>query len=116
MRIHNLYEDESGESHFRDVEVEWTGMTPGGPISDPQGASAVMFRQMPITYDLDWHPAPRKQYVIHLDGDAQITASDGEVRIIKAGEILLVEDVNGKGHKSKNVAGHPYHVVFVALD
>ena len=116
MRIHNLYEDENGESHFRDVEVEWTGMTPGGPISTREDASGVMFRQMPITYDLDWHPAPRKQYVIHLDGDAQITASDGEVRIVKAGEILLVEDVKGKGHKSKNVAGHPYHVVFVALD
>ena len=23
MRIHNLYEDENGESHFRDIEVEW---------------------------------------------------------------------------------------------
>lgn len=116
MRIHNLYEDENGESHFRDIEVEWTEMTVGGPASSREAASGVIFRQMPITYDLDWHPAPRRQYVIHLDGDAQITASDGEVRIVKAGEILLVEDVNGKGHKSKNVAGRTYHVVFVALD
>ena len=23
MRIHNLYTDASGESHFRDLEVEW---------------------------------------------------------------------------------------------
>ena len=23
MRIHNLYEDEDGQSHFRDIEVEW---------------------------------------------------------------------------------------------
>ena len=23
MRIHNLYEDENGESHFRDIEIEW---------------------------------------------------------------------------------------------
>ena len=76
-------------------------MTPGGPASSREHASGVIFRQMPITYDLDWHPAPRKQYVIHLDGDAQITASDGEVRIIKAGEIMLVEDVNGKGHRRR---------------
>ena len=24
MRIHNLYEDENGESHFRDIEIEWS--------------------------------------------------------------------------------------------
>ena len=116
MRIHNLYEDESGESHWRDIEVEWTGMTPGGPISDREHASGVIFRQMPTEYDLDWHPAPRKQYVIHLDGTGVITASDGEARVIKAGEIMLLEDVNGKGHRSKNISGSPYHVVFVALD
>lgn len=23
MRIHNLYTDTSGESHFRDIEIEW---------------------------------------------------------------------------------------------
>ena len=23
MKIHNLYEDENGESHFRDIEIEW---------------------------------------------------------------------------------------------
>ena len=33
MRIHNLYEDENGESHFRDIEVEWTEQTIGGPAS-----------------------------------------------------------------------------------
>jgi oxalate decarboxylase/phosphoglucose isomerase-like protein (cupin superfamily) len=116
MRIHNLYEDEQGESHWRDIEVEWTEMTVGGPASSRQHASGVIFREMPVTYDLDWHVAPRRQYVIHLNGDAQITASDGVARTIKAGEIVLVEDVKGKGHLSKNISGHPYQCVFVALD
>ena len=38
MRIHNLYEDEQGESHWRDIEVEWTEMTPGGPASSREHA------------------------------------------------------------------------------
>jgi arginine repressor len=33
-------------------------------------------------YDLDWHPAPRRQYIINLDAGVQITASDGEARVI----------------------------------
>jgi oxalate decarboxylase/phosphoglucose isomerase-like protein (cupin superfamily) len=116
MRIHNLYEDESGESHWRDIEVEWTEVTDRGPASAREHASGVIFRQMEVSYDLDWHPAPRRQYVVQLDGDTQITASDGEVRVIKAGEICLVEDVKGKGHRSKNVVGRPFNVMFVALD
>jgi len=116
MRIHNLYEDENGESHWRDIEVEWTEQTIGGPASSRLPASGVIFRQMPTTYDLDWHPAPRRQYIVILDGTVQITASDGEVRILNAGGIALVEDVAGKGHRSKNLSGHPYHTLFVALD
>ena len=88
----------------------------GGPASSRLPASGIIFREMPVTYDLDWHVAPRRQYVVHLDGDAQITASDGEARIIKAGEIVLVEDTTGKGHLSKNASGRTYHCLFVALD
>ena len=116
MRIHNLYEDEHGESHWRDIVVEWSEQTKGGPASSRMPASGIIFREMPLTYDLDWHPAPRRQYVVHLDGDALITAGDGTARTIKAGEIVLVEDVAGKGHRSKNASGRPYHVLFVAID
>ncbi len=116
MRIHNLYEDEHGESHWRDIEVEWTEQTVGGPASSRMPATGVIFRQMPVTYDLDWHVAPRRQYVVHLDGDALITASDGESRIIGAGEVLLVEDVTGKGHLSQAVEGRLRHSIFVPID
>ena len=30
MRIHNLYTDASGQSHFRDIEVEWAEETKAG--------------------------------------------------------------------------------------
>ena len=33
MRIHNLYEDEDGQSHFRDIEVEWVEEGRGGKLS-----------------------------------------------------------------------------------
>ena len=28
MKIHNLYTDENGESHFRDIEIEWVENAP----------------------------------------------------------------------------------------
>lgn len=116
MRIHNLYEDEQGESHFRDIEVEWVTETPGGLQSERFPATGIIFRKVPPTYDLDWHPAPRRQYIINLDGGVQLTASDGEARVIGAGEVILVEDISGKGHLSKNVENTMRHAIFVPID
>ncbi len=46
----------------------------------------------------------------------RITASDGESRVIGAGEVLLVEDTTGKGHLSKAVDGKLRHCIFVPID
>jgi hypothetical protein len=105
MRIHNLYEDTDGESHFRDIEVQWVQDLPGGKLSERRPATGVIFRETSGDYNLDWHPAPQRQYIVNLDAEVEITASDGERRVIGAGEVILVEDTTGKGHLSKAVSG-----------
>src|SRR5262245_47112361 len=116
MRIHNLYADANGISHFRDIEVQWVEERDYGKYSARLPATGIIFRETSGDYDLDWHPAPRRQYIINLDGGVQITASDGESRIIGAGEVLLVEDTTGKGHLSKSVAGKMRRSIFVPVD
>jgi hypothetical protein len=116
MRIHHLYVDADGESHFADLEIEWVEEGRGSKLSRRFPASGIIFRQVQPTYELDWHPAPRKQYIINLDAGVQITASDGESRVIGAGEVLLVEDTSGKGHLSKAVDEKVRHCIFVAVD
>ena len=116
MRIHNLYTDAGGQSHFRNIEVEWVEETRAGKLSKRLPATGIIFRQVPPTYDLDWHPAPRRQYIINLDAGVQITASDGESRVIGAGEVVLVEDTTGKGHLSKAVSAAVRHCIFVPVD
>ena len=103
MKIHRLWVDDKGESHFEDVEVEFTEADGAGRLSARLPATGIIFREVPPDYDLDWHPAPRRQYIINLDAGVQITASDGEARRIGAGEVILVEDTWGKGHLSKAV-------------
>ena len=116
MRIHNLYADAKGESHFRDIEVEWVEERRGSKLSRRLPATAIIFRETGGDYDLDWHPAPRRQYIINLDAGVQITASDGEARVIAAGEVILVEDTTGKGHLSQAVGGAMRHSIFVPID
>ena len=116
MRIHNLYVDDQGETHFRDFEVEWTKEGPGGKMSETLPATGIIFRETPGTYDLDWHPAPRRQYIINLDAGVTITASDGEARTIGAGEVFLVEDISGKGHLSQAINGQMRHSIFIPIE
>lgn len=116
MRIHNLYTDENGESHFRDIDVAWENESNFSKYSARLPATGIIFRETAGDYDLDWHPAPRRQYIINLDAGVQITASDGEVRTIQAGEVILVEDTTGKGHLSKSVGGKLRHSIFVPID
>ena len=116
MRVHNLYADANGQSHFRDIEIEWAEQTNAGKLSKRLPATGIIFREVQPDYDLDWHPAPRRQYIINLDAGVKITASDGEARIIKAGEVILVEDTTGKGHLSQHVEGKIRHSIFVPID
>ena len=109
MRIHNVYEDANGESHFRDIEVDWVEETPTGKLSKRLPATGIVFRETTTDYENSWYRAPRRQYVISLAGGITITASDGETRHIGAGVIVLVEDTTGKGHITKSSGDKPRH-------
>ena len=116
MRVHNLYVDDKGETHFRDIEIEWVEEGRAGKLSKRLPATGIIFREVQPDYDLDWHPAPRRQYIINLDAGVKITASDGEARIIAAGEVILVEDTTGKGHLSQAVDKKIRNCIFVPVE
>ena len=43
------------------------------------------------------------KYVVLLDGGVEIETSLGEKRKFEQGEVLLMEDTTGKGHRSSNL-------------
>jgi hypothetical protein len=115
MRVHHLYTDDKGESHFRDIEIEWAEERRGSKLSKCLPATGIIFRETQAEHDVDWHPAPRRQYIVNLDDGVRITASDGESRLIGVGEVLLVEDTTGKGHLSKGL-GKIRHSLFIPVE
>lgn len=115
MRITRIYTGDDGESHFQDVELPLQSGG-GGRISELQKARGIVFRETDSSYDLDFHNAPRRQYVINLSGSVELEIGDGTKRILGPGEILLAEDTTGRGHKSRAVDGEPRRSIFVPLD
>ena len=116
MKIHNLYTDSNGESHFRDIAVEWVEERRGSKLSKRLPATGIIFRETEAVHDVTWHPAPRRQYIVNLDAGVKITASDGEARFIAAGDVILVEDTTGKGHLSDHIEGKIRHSLFIPIE
>ena len=115
MRIHNLYTDAKGESHFRDIEVEWAEETRAGKLSKRLPATGIIFRQVQPSYDLDWHPAPRRQYVVTLAGESEVELEGGKKIRLGPGNILLAEDTTGQGHISRAVGSGDRISLFIPL-
>jgi hypothetical protein len=116
MKILRIYTGSDGESHFEDIEIPLEESGKAGKLSSFQNTTGIVFRETGPDYDYDWHPAPRRQYVITLSGDVEIEIGDGTKRRLGPGDILLAEDTTGRGHKSRAVNNQPRTSIFVTLD
>lgn len=103
MNITRTFSDEKGETHFENIEIPLVDQGDIGFLSETLEVKKLQFRQVPADYDYDFHCAPQKQYIVLLEGGVEIETSLGEKRKFQTGEILLVEDITGKGHKTKNL-------------
>lgn len=116
MKVTRVFAGPDGESHFGEVEIPLKDSGDIGRLSEIVPATGVLFRETGGDYDFDWHHAPRRQYVVLLDGEIEIETSDGEKRRFRGGEVVLVEDTTGRGHRSRSVDGKVRRSLFVALE
>jgi hypothetical protein len=116
MRITRIYADRDGESHFAEVQITLEAAGEIGRLSEPHPVATLIFRENDPDYDFDWHRAPQRQFIVLLDGAIEIEASDGEKRRFGGGDVLLVEDTTGRGHRTRTVDGKPRRSLFITLD
>lgn len=106
MRYARLFADDSGESHFDDIEIEFTAtdyVQSAAPLdlSATFPASQVSFMRAPVGWVSEFHVSSARNLFVVLSGEWEVTASDGNSRRFAAGSALLVEDTTGTGHSSR---------------
>ena len=116
MTIVRIYTGPDNKSHFEDVVIPLKSSGKVGFISELMRATGIVFRETGGDYNYDFHTAPRRQYVVNLEGEVEIEVGDGTKRILRSGDILLAEDTTGQGHISRAVAGKPRKSLFITLD
>ncbi len=116
MKYTRLYAGADGESHFEDAEILLKERGGFSRFSILEKTTGIIFRETGGDYYIDWHNAPRRQYIITLEGEVEIEASDGVIRRSGPGDIMLVEDTTGRGHISRTVNNQPRKSIFVTLE
>ena len=109
MAIYRVFSDDDGESHIEDLNLEEHPEL-GALIN----VTEVRVQEFDGSRQMDFHPLPERRLIIHLSGEVEIGASDGSKRVLRAGDIRLMEDVTGKGHSHHDLS--PSGAVYILLD
>lgn len=116
-----LFADEHGASHLEAnlaVELKSTNFVPPAPpigVSALQPVSACAFLCVPAGYVGDWHPSPKRQWIVFISGQMDFETSDGQRLLGRPGSVVLLEDTHGPGHRSTVPAREPAVMLAVQI-
>lgn len=110
MGIFRMYTGEDGKSHIHELDLS------GHPeLTSPSRTQDITFREWAPSHFIDWHPAPKRQYLISLSGTIEIGLEDGIAHRFGPGDARLVEDRTGKGHTTLVPGNEPSISAFIPL-
>lgn len=116
MKITHVYTGSDDRTHFDEIDIALSDAGEIGRLSEIVPATGIIFRETDADYDYDWHPAPCRQFVVLLEGAIEIEVGDGEKRRFEGGDVLLLEDTSGKGHRTRTVDDRPRRSLFLRLE
>ena len=103
--FYRLYTGDDNQSHMEEYS----------PPDILPAVSAVFRRHEPGNF-IDWHIAPRKQFIVTLEGQVEIGTGDGTVYTLGPGDMMLAEDLTGQGHTTRGVGAIPRVSIAIPLD
>jgi hypothetical protein len=101
IKVTRIYTGSDGKTKAEEYEIPLKAQDRGTDLSPTVAVTSLQFRRTNQDYYLDWHPAPRRQYVVTLSGESEIELEGGKKIRLGPGHILLAEDTTGKGHISR---------------
>ena len=110
MQVIRIYTGGDEQTHFEALDIDaFTA------IATNPGEGPIRCNSSPGEFSQDWHNAPRRQYVMVLSGGMEIETGHGEKRVLKTGDVLVAEDVTGKGHITRGIGTEQRVTVSIPL-
>ena len=115
ITLTRIYTGPDGKTHAEELDVTLGAPRGTTEVADPIPVTSLQFRRTSPEYFIDWHNAPRRQYVITLAGESEVEIGDGTTIRLHPGHILLAEDLDGQGHISRAVGSEDRISIFLPL-
>lgn len=117
MLVTRIFSGDDGESHFEELDLPLS-VSEAGAMSSAIPIDSIFMRD---TTDAgpdvwDYHVAPRRQFALHLVGSTEIEVGDGTRRTFGPGDLLLADDLTGRGHISREIDGPRLQVFAILAD
>jgi quercetin dioxygenase-like cupin family protein len=116
MAIIRVYAGSDGQSHFEEMEPRFEPRGDKSESAELIPGSGIVIRRFEANRSNPWHHAPGRYAVFTLSGAVDIEIGDGTVRRLGPGDILIAEDLTGRGHATREVGPAPRVSIFVPLD
>jgi quercetin dioxygenase-like cupin family protein len=123
MQVTRLYTNQANVSAFEDltlslerVAVETFPGQKAEQFADLQAPSAMRVNETNAGHQYDWHNAPKRQFVVTLQGEIEVQLRDGTSRKFGPGSLLLAEDLTGTGHATKVISKDPWRCLYLPID
>ena len=121
MKYVHIFADADGATHFKDVEApmkieDYAPPSPPLSVSAHRPATGMVSIGFQPGYFGDFHPAPKRQWMILLTGTVEIGVSDGELRTLATGMVGFLEEAGSKGHTLRVVGDEPATLFVVEVE
>jgi hypothetical protein len=120
MTVFRVYADAAGETHVGPVELPEV-VNPGEGVQSVRGLLDIPASSVGIVELTDrlpgeeLHPAPERRLLVLLSGAYEIATSSGESQVLRLGDCLFTDDVDGNGHYTRDVGDERVAMVAVRI-
>lgn len=115
FKILHLFGGDDGESHLEIKDLPRTGGTPGRSVQTRLYATDVEIGDTLPGDFIDFHGVSTPRLLIVLAGQLEVGLGDGSKHVLSKGDIVLANDVTGRGHTSRTIGTEPLRVLTVRL-
>lgn len=106
MTYYHVFGDVTGETHLRTIELPLVDNARTGPLRTMHGipvTTATITEFVNGKKDPGVHAPPEREVFVVLGGELEIEPTKGVAQRLQRGDVLILDDVDTKGHSSRDV-------------
>ena len=113
-----MHGDAAGDTHVAPLDM---------PVTDTEAGTVRGLNDIPVATmgfgefvkgrkpDVGVHNAPRRQFLVVLQGELEIETTLRQKERLRPGDVLLADDVGTKGHISRDVGADPLMLMAIGI-